>query len=42
MPCAHSLVPVGMMSVETQPNSLQSDLQQIYQGDTDFGSEFIA
>jgi hypothetical protein len=31
MPCQHSLVPVGMMGVSTDPNgsNLQSDLQKV-------------
>lgn len=36
MPTQHSLVPVGMMGVQTNPTNLQSDLQKIYEGDTTF------
>jgi len=39
MPCAHSLVPVGMMGIQTFRDSLNSDLQQIYEGDTDYSPE---
>jgi len=39
MPTQHTLVPVGMMGVQTHPNYLQSDLQKIYQGDITYNPE---
>lgn len=39
MPSQHSLVPVGMMGVQTDKGNLQSDLQKIYEGDINYNPE---